>query len=199
MRVLIVIITLIFFLECDKSLEKYQIYERCEQKSISIRKFFIKTIVVYVVLFCLVTASPPIFYIVFGHPTPKHWIMLYTFSQLNIIVFIKLSHLIAMHSLSNIIFSFLFDPTTFFGFYFAWILGLCIAFVCLYNVILSATVHIGLCSYINAMVNDLKNTIAKIYNDFDLNETENHKHPSLKTESWLTYVEAISFHNDILQ
>lgn len=100
-----------------------------------------------------------------------------------------------------LIFSFLFDPSTFFGFYFAGLIGFCVTSFCSYNGILSAIIHIGLCSYINAMVKDLENSITKLNFVIDLqsNTRNQHEHRSCKTDIWREYVEAIDFHNKIFE
>lgn len=65
---------------------------------------------------------------------------------------------------------------------------------------LSAMTHIGLCAYINVMVIDLKDTIEKLNTGHSKSSKQvDPKNRSRKTETWLTYVEAINFHNNILK
>lgn len=65
---------------------------------------------------------------------------------------------------------------------------------------LSAMTHIGLCAYINGMVIDLKDTIEKLNTGhLKSNKQVDPMNRSRKTETWLTYVEAINIHNNILK
>lgn len=89
------------------------------------------------------------------------------------------------------IFSDLLSRNTYHGFYCTWMIQLLVSIYLFFMIAFSTLFYIGMCTYIHAMQNDLKITMKK------------HDYDSLslyqKAKSGLIFIDAIDFHNDIMQ
>lgn len=96
-------------------------------------------------------------------------------------------------------FSDLLDQHTFLGFYCNWISQLLCNFYSCFILTFSGLFHIGMCTYLHAITNDLKTTIEKLDCDSSSNRSSHKKARFEKSKSWTIYVDAISLHNDIIK
>lgn len=197
---MVIWLVLISFPECEKSTQKYEIYQKCEQKLIFIEKIILKAVVVDLVSVLIFTGLLPISYVIIGYPSPEKWIMPLAFVQLvDIFLWKRISNARSIYWIIFIFYSFLFDRTTLFGFYFAWLIQYFMPFFYFFNLVLLAMIHISMCIYITAMVNDSRSTFKKLNGNIESKKQTDYKSHSRKTETRLAYVEAINFHIKVFE
>lgn len=101
--------------------------------------------------------------------------------------------------MESFFFSDLFGYTTYIGFYITWIIHLHAAVFFYIITIFSTLFHVGVCSYIYAMVNDLKTIITTDTDTKLYRQVKRCRFLLTKTKFGLSYVDAIDFHYNILE